>query len=157
MHEYQRYCVDFIETHEEAAVLLGMGLGKTAIALTAIFDLVYDFFLVRKVLVVAPLRVARDQWIAEVGKWEHLSDLRVSVVVGSEQERKVALMRSADVYVINRENVAWLVEKSGAVLLISSSERPTSDRSIRPSFNFEFIVSMIAFGCSWISFIMKCS
>ena len=116
MHEYQRYCVDFIETHEEAAVLLDMGLGKTAIALTAIFDLVYDFFLVRKVLVVAPLRVARDQWIAEVGKWEHLSDLRVSVVVGSEQERKVALMRSADVYVINRENVAWLVEKSGAVL-----------------------------------------
>ena len=115
MHEYQRYCVDFIETHEEAAVLLDMVLGKTAIALTAIFDLVYDFFLVRKVLVVAPLRVARDQWIAEVGKWEHLSDLRVSVVVGSEQERKVALMRSADVYVINRENVAWLVEKSGAV------------------------------------------
>ena len=109
MHEYQRYCVDFIETHEEAAVLLDMGLGKTAIALTAIFDLVYDFFLVRKVLVVAPLRVARDQWIAEVGKWEHLSDLRVSVVVGTEQERKIALMRSEDVYVINRENVAWLV------------------------------------------------
>ena len=108
--------MEFIETHEEAAVLLDMGLGKTAIALTAIFDLVYDFFLVRKVLVVAPLRVARDQWIAEVGKWEHLSDLRVSVVVGSEQERKVALMRTADVYVINRENVAWLVEKSGAVL-----------------------------------------
>lgn len=116
MHEYQRYCVDFIETHEEAAVLLDMGLGKTAIALTAIFDLVYDFFLVRKVLVVAPLRVARDQWIAEVGKWEHLSDLRLSVVVGTEQERKIALMRSADVYVINRENVVWLVEKSGAVL-----------------------------------------
>lgn len=61
MHEYQRYCVDFIEQHEEAAVLLDMGLGKTAIALTAILDLVYDFFLVRKVLVVAPLRVARDQ------------------------------------------------------------------------------------------------
>ena len=116
MHEYQRYCVDFIEQHEEAAVLLDMGLGKTAIALTAILDLVYDFFLVRKVLVVAPLRVARDQWIAEVGKWEHLSDLRVSVVVGTEQERKIALMRSADVDVINRENVVWLVEKSGAVL-----------------------------------------
>ena len=67
MHEYQRYCVDFIETHEEAAVLLDMGLGKTAIALTAIFDLVYDFFLVRKVLVVAPLRVASGSRKSENG------------------------------------------------------------------------------------------
>lgn len=73
----------------------------------------WDSFSVRKVLVVAPLRVARDTWPAEVRKWDHLSEMRISVAVGSEVERRVALTRDADVYVINRENVQWLVEKSG--------------------------------------------
>jgi len=112
-HEYQRYAIEFIKTHEEAAVLLDMGLGKTVITLTAIADLMFDEFMVRKVLVVAPLRVARDTWPAEVQKWDHLKQMRVSVAVGTETERRVALQRQADVYVINRENVQWLIEKSG--------------------------------------------
>ncbi len=86
---------------------------KTVITLSAVADLMFDSFLVGKVLVVAPLRVARDTWPAEVRKWDHLSEMRISVAVGSETERRVALTRDADVYVINRENVQWLVEKSG--------------------------------------------
>ncbi len=113
LHEYQKYAVEFIEAHEEAAVLLDMGLGKTIIALTAISDLLWDSFEVRKALVIAPLRVARDQWPGEIRKWEHLRNIKVSVVVGTERERLMALLRRADVYVINRENVQWLVEKSG--------------------------------------------
>ena len=112
-HAYQQYAIDFIKDHEEAAVLLDMGLGKTVITLSAVADLLWDSFSVRSVLVIAPLRVARDTWPAEVRKWDHLRQMRVSVAVGTETERRVALQRSADVYVINRENVQWLVEKSG--------------------------------------------
>lgn len=86
---------------------------KTVITLTAVADLLFDSFSVRRVLVIAPLRVARDTWPQEVKKWDHLEGLRVSVAVGTETERRVALQRSADIYVINRENVQWLIEKSG--------------------------------------------
>nr|DAL08650.1 MAG TPA_asm: Chromatin remodeling complex ATPase [Caudoviricetes sp.] len=112
-HEYQKYAIDYIETHPFAAVLLDMGLGKTSITLTAIGDLLFDSFEVHRVLVIAPLRVARDTWSAELQKWDHLHSLNYSVVVGSEAERKAALMRKADIYIINRENVQWLIEKSG--------------------------------------------
>ena len=112
-HEYQKYAIDYIETHPFAAVLLDMGLGKTSITLTAIGDLLFDSFEVHRVLVIAPLRVARDTWSAELQKWDHLHSLNYSVVVGSEPERKAALMRKADIYIINRENVQWLIEKSG--------------------------------------------
>lgn len=112
-HSYQQYAIDFIKSHEEAVVLLDMGLGKTVITLSAVADLLFDSFQVSRVLVIAPLRVARDTWPAEVKKWDHLSGLRISVAVGSEVERRMALNRDADVYVINRENVQWLVEKSG--------------------------------------------
>lgn len=112
-HSYQEYAIEFIKSHEEAAVLLDMGLGKTVITLTAVYDLLFDSFLISHVLVIAPLRVARDTWPAEVKKWDHLSGLRISVAVGSETERRMALARDADVYVINRENVAWLIENSG--------------------------------------------
>lgn len=112
-HDYQRYAAEFITTHPIAALLLDMGLGKTSITLTAINDLLFDSFEVHKVLVVAPLRVARDTWSAEIEKWEHLKNLRYSVVVGTEQERLNALRTSADVYIINRENIQWLVEESG--------------------------------------------
>ena len=111
-HDYQRYAAEFITTHPIAALLLDMGLGKTSITLTAINDLLFDSFEVHKVLVVAPLRVARDTWSAEIEKWEHLKNLRYSVVVGTEQERLNALRTSADVYIINRENIQWLVEES---------------------------------------------
>ena len=112
-HDYQAYAIDYIETHPVAAVLLDMGLGKTVISLTAIADLLFDSFVAHRVLVIAPLRVARDTWPAEIGKWAHLQHLTYTVAVGSAKERRVALMKSADITIINRENLAWLIEESG--------------------------------------------
>lgn len=112
-HEYQDYTTRFILEHPIAAVLLEMGLGKSVITLTAIFDLTLDSFEIRKVLVIAPLRVARDTWPAEIEKWDHLKGLNYSVAIGSEAQRKAALRKRAQVYIINRENVDWLVNKSG--------------------------------------------
>lgn len=112
-HDYQRYAAEFIVTHPVVALLLDMGLGKTSITLTAINNLLFDSFEVHKVLVVAPLRVARDTWSAEIEKWEHLKNLRYSVVIGTAQERFSALSTPADIYIINRENIQWLVEESG--------------------------------------------
>lgn len=112
-HDYQRYAAEFIITHPISALLLDMGLGKTSITLTAINNLLFDSFEIHKVLVVAPLRVARDTWSAEIEKWEHLKNLRYSVVIGTAQERISALCIPADIYIINRENIQWLVEESG--------------------------------------------
>ncbi len=112
-HEYQKYATEFILKHPIAAVFLEMGLGKSVITLTALFDLCLDMFLIGKVLVIAPLRVARDTWPSEIKKWDHLKGLTYSVVVGTAAERKEALMRKADIYIINRENVDWLINKSG--------------------------------------------
>lgn len=115
-HKYQTYITAFIEEHPISAVFVDMGLGKTVTTLTAIYDLCFDSFEIRKVLVIAPLRVARDTWPAEIEKWDHLKGLTYSVAVGTELERKAALMREANVYIINRENVTWLVEESGLTL-----------------------------------------
>ena len=112
-HSYQKYATEFICSNTIACLLLDMGLGKTAITLSALNDLLFDSFEAHKVLVIAPLRVARDTWPEELGKWEHLNELRYSVAVGTESERKAALMRKADIYIINRENVQWIVEDSG--------------------------------------------
>lgn len=112
-HEYQVYATEYILNHPIAAVLLDMGLGKSVITLTAIFDLTLDSFLVRKVLVIAPLRVARDTWPAEIEKWDHLKGLKYTLAVGSEVKRKTAFMERAQVYIINRENVEWLITRSG--------------------------------------------
>ena len=112
-HDYQRYAIDFILNHEEAAVLLDMGLGKTAITLTAIHSLCLDSFEVGRVLVIAPLRVARDTWPTEMQKWDHLRGLTCSVAVGTAQERRAALMQPTHMHIINRENVQWLIEESG--------------------------------------------
>ena len=112
-HDYQQYATEYIKSHPVAAVLLDMGLGKTAISLTALLDLLFDSFEAHRILVIAPLRVARDTWPAEIEKWDHLNMLTYSVAVGTEKDRKAALMRDADIYIINRENVQWLVEQSG--------------------------------------------
>lgn len=112
-HDYQAYAIDYIKTHPAAAVLLDMGLGKTVISLTAIADLLFDSFEAHRILVVAPLRVARDTWPAEIEKWEHLQHLTYSVVVGTPKERRAALMANADITIINRENLQWLIEDSG--------------------------------------------
>lgn len=111
-HDYQRYATEYIETHPCSAVLLDMGLGKTSITLSAIADLLFDSFEVHKVLVIAPLRVARDTWSAELKKWDAFRHLTYSVAVGTEAERKAALTRKADIYIINRENVQWLITES---------------------------------------------
>ena len=108
-HDYQRFAIEYIKEHPIAAVLLDMGLGKTAITLTALNDLLFDSFEISRVLVIAPLRVARNTWPQEIAKWDHLRDLRCSVAVGTEKERLAAFDRDADVYVINRENVKWMV------------------------------------------------
>ena len=112
-HEYQSYATEFILSHPISAVFLEMGLGKSVITLSAIFDLCLDSFLVCKVLVIAPLRVARDTWPAEINKWDHLKGLSYSVAVGTEKERIDALKKQSTLYIINRENLDWLVHKSG--------------------------------------------
>ena len=112
-HNYQTYATDFILSHPVSAVFLDMGLGKSVISPTAIFDLCLDSFEVRKVLVIAPLRVARDTWPTEIEKWDHLNGLSYSVAVGTETERRAALLQRASVYIINRENITWLIEESG--------------------------------------------
>lgn len=109
-HEYQKYAEEFIIEHPACGLMLDMGLGKTAISLTAIDELMFDYFDVVKVLVIAPLRVAQDTWSKECEKWDHLKGLRISKVLGTEKERKQALFRKADIYIINRENVEWLTK-----------------------------------------------
>lgn len=112
-HSYQEYAIRYIETHPISALLIDMGHGKTSITLTAIRNLLFDSFEVCKVLVIAPLRVAKNTWTDEIKKWEHLSTLTYSLIVGNENERLSALNEKADIYIINRENVDWLVNKSG--------------------------------------------
>ncbi len=112
-HAYQEYAIEFIKKNPIAAILLDMGMGKSSITLTAIMELMYDSFEVSKVLIIAPLRVAKHTWSGEIEKWEHLKGLRYSIVVGTVAQRKKALQKDADIYIINRENVPWLIEQSG--------------------------------------------
>lgn len=112
-HNYQNYAKDFILAHKVSALFLDCGLGKTITTLTAINELMYDSFEISKVLIIAPLRVAQSTWKDEIEKWDHLNLLRYSIVVGDKKERLKALKQNSDIYIINRENVDWLVTKSG--------------------------------------------
>lgn len=112
-HNYQNYAKDFILAHKVSALFLDCGLGKTITTLTAINELMYDSFEISKVLIIAPLRVAQSTWKEEIEKWNHLNLLRYSIAVGDEKERLKALKQNSDIYIINRENVDWLVTKSG--------------------------------------------
>lgn len=109
-HDYQNYAIEYIKDNPVAGVFLSMGLGKTIISLTAIADLLFDSFEIHKVLIIGPLRVARDSWPMEISKWDHLKHLTYAVAVGTLAERKSAIARNADITIINRENVDWLVE-----------------------------------------------
>ena len=111
-HDYQKYAIEYIKSHPVTALFLDMGLGKTVTTLTAIRDLMYDSFEIKHVLVVAPLRVTRDTWPEEIRKWDHLKELTFSVVVGTVAERRRALQQEADIYIVNRENLAWLYQNS---------------------------------------------
>ncbi|MBR3175318.1 MAG: ATP-dependent helicase, partial [Oscillospiraceae bacterium] len=112
-HEYQRYAIDYIVSHPISAILLGCGLGKTSIALTAIDEMLHDRFLIRKALVVAPIRVCQNSWPDELRKWDHLRDISWALAVGTQAERLAALRENAELTIINRENLAWLIEDSG--------------------------------------------
>lgn len=115
-HEYQSFATEFIVKNAISALFLEMGLGKSVTTLTAIDKLMYDYFEISRVLVIAPLRVAVSTWPSEIEKWNHLNRLSYSVVVGNEKERRQALRKKADIYIINRENIDWLVNKSGFYL-----------------------------------------
>jgi len=112
-HDYQAFAIEFLKEHSIAALLLDMGLGKTIITLKAIFDLMYDRFEVSRVLVIAPLRVAKNTWPDEIKKWDGMELMSYAVAIGTPAQRKAALKSGADITIINRENVSWLVEKSG--------------------------------------------
>ena len=108
-HRYQEAAIRHIIEHPAAGLLLDMGLGKTVSTLTAIDKLMNEYLEVNKVLVIAPKRVAEDTWTSECDKWDHLRHLRISVMIGTEKQRIAAFKADADIYVINRENVEWLV------------------------------------------------
>ena len=112
-HPYQQYAIEYIEEHPTAALFLECGLGKTAITLSALYSLMFDSFEVKRCLIVAPLRVARDTWPAEIEKWDHLKGLTFEVAVGDEKTRiaaiKNAMRNNTRIVIINRENVPWLI------------------------------------------------
>ena len=108
-HNYQQFATDFILKHPISCLMLDMGLGKTVITLTALWQLALDSFDVSRILVIAPKRVAEDTWPKELSKWEHLSGLDATLVMGTQAEREAALRQQTFLYIINRENVSWLV------------------------------------------------
>lgn len=116
-HNYQTRATDFIIAHRYCALFLDMGLGKSVVTLTAVRMLLEDYMEVSKVLVIAPKSVARNTWTGEKDKWDHLKDLRISLVMGTEKQRAKALDAEADIYVINRDNTTWLVDYCDNILL----------------------------------------
>ena len=109
-HNYQKYCIEKVIENENIGLMLDMGLGKTIITLTAITELKFNYFDINKVLIIAPKKVAESTWGNEIDKWRHLKDLKVSKVLGSLTKRIKALNTRADIFIINRENVSWLVD-----------------------------------------------
>jgi len=109
LHTYQLNIIDHILTHPSSGIFVEMGLGKTIATLTAVSRLMFDSFEVRKVLVIAPKFVAENVWSNETDKWDHTRFLRLSLVTGTEKQRITALNAAADIYIINRENVVWLI------------------------------------------------
>lgn len=109
-HNYQKYCIEKVIENENIGLMLDMGLGKTIITLTAITELKFNYFDVNKVLIIAPKKVAESTWGNEIDKWRHLKDLKISKVLGSLTKRIKALNTRADIFIINRENVSWLVD-----------------------------------------------
>ena len=109
-HDYQQYATDFIIGHPVSCLILDMGLGKTVITLTALWLLLFDYFEVRRILVIAPKRVAETTWPAEIKKWEHLYGMTFAVAMGTAEQRKEALLSGADVTIIGRDNVSWMTK-----------------------------------------------
>lgn len=110
-HDYQRVAMEWILDHEKCGLFLDMGMGKTVSSLTAVEVLRDDYLDIGKVLVIAPKRVAEDTWPSEIKKWRHLQSLTVSKILGTPAERRRAIQADADVYIVSRDNVAWLVDE----------------------------------------------
>ena len=137
-HQYQAIAEQYALDHPRCGLFLDMGLGKTVVTLTVIDQLIYDCFEIARgrILVIAPLRVAEDTWSRESSKWDHLQHLRISKVLGSAKRRLQALSTPADIYIINRDNVVWLIRQCGAhwpfdmvvVDELSSFKNPKSQR-----------------------------
>lgn len=135
LHKYQSKAIDFIKEKKKVALFLDMGLGKSISSLTAIVDLI-DSMSVNKILVIAPLRVANTTWHSEARKWKHTKHLDINICTGNEKNRRAQLHKTADVYIINRENVEWLVNLYGkkwpfdCVIIDESSsfKSPSSNR-----------------------------
>lgn len=110
-HDYQQFAIEFLLKHPVAALFLDMGMGKSSITLTALQHMLTEHFTAVRPLVIAPLRVARDTWPEELHKWDHLQGLTMAVMVGTATERRAALHAQADIWIINRENIPWLVKE----------------------------------------------
>ena len=112
-HDYQKYCIDRIIQQNRLGLYLEMGMGKSVITLTAVRSLIYDYLAVSRALVIAPKKVSEGTWDREAEKWDHLKDLTISRIMGTPKEREAAMEAEADVYILSRDNVQWLVEKMG--------------------------------------------
>jgi SNF2 family DNA or RNA helicase len=109
-HDYQLTAKQWLLEHSEAGLFMDMGLGKTVTTLTAIEELINDYLDIKKILVIAPKRVAEDTWPTEIRKWDHLSELKLVEIKGTPKQRLEALKQPGDIYIITRDNVAWLVD-----------------------------------------------
>lgn len=135
-HDYQHYCISRMIREKRLGLFLRMGFGKTVITLTALNELIYFRNETRKALIIAPKRVAESTWTDESLKWEHLKHLKISKILGSQQKRIQAVEDDADIYIINRENIPWLVDnyktnwKWDTVVIdeLSSFKNPSSKR-----------------------------
>ena len=135
-HDYQKYAQQFIIEHKACALLLDLGLGKTVITLSALWELIFDYFDIDRVLIIAPIRVAKTTWPSEIQKWDHLNGLSFSVAVGTPEQRSTAVKRHSLITIINREQVDWLVESKlfdfrGCCIVcdeLSSFKNPKSKR-----------------------------
>jgi SNF2 family DNA or RNA helicase len=135
-HVYQDHGINHIVEHPSAGLLMEMGLGKTVVTLTAIDELMFNRCEINRVLVIAPKRVADEVWTTESQKWDHLKHLKISKILGTEKQRKEALRAKADIYVINCENVVWLVAQYGGafpfdMLIIDESSKFKSPKAAR--------------------------
>ena len=136
-HDYQQYATDFIIEHPVSCLILDMGLGKTVITLTALWLLLFDYFEVRRILVIAPKRVAETTWPAEIKKWEHLYGMTFAVAMGTAEQRKEALLSGADVTIIGRDNVSWMTKiyfliLTWSLLMSCRASSPQRHRGSRP-------------------------
>ena len=148
LHNYQNEAIEHIIDNRHCALFLEMGLGKTVSSLSAIKRLMYDELEISTTLVIAPKRVAESVWDAECQKWEHLNDLKVVKIIGNPKQRRSALSEKADIYLLGRDNVAWLCGQYGGSMLpfdmlvideLSSFKNPKSIRfkalrGVQPSF-----------------------